>query len=151
MGRPAKSVNVLSSYSQTKAETDARREVEERLRGKELPEAPSWLNEDQKKIFDIIVDSLKDSEILAKHDVWIIQNAAIAIDRLQSIEWNINEQPESLFDKEMQSARNGYMRDFFRACNELCLSPQARAKIAIAVGQKQEKPIEKIMKIAEEL
>ena len=30
------------------------------------------------------------------------------------------------------TAKDKYTKDFFRCCNELCLSPQSRAKIALA-------------------
>ena len=33
------------------------------------------------------------------------------------------------------AARSKYMADFYRCCNELCLSPQARAKLGVAAAK----------------
>ena len=33
------------------------------------------------------------------------------------------------------NARAKYMSDFYRCCNELCLSPQARAKLGVAAAR----------------
>ena len=146
MARPTKSVKDLSDYSQTKAELKAREEAEEKLKGEGLPEPPLWLSYSQKEIFNKIVDCLKDSEMLCINDVWLLQTASIAIDRLRVIEEKINENPIMLCDKELQSARNGYTRDFYRACNELCLSPQSRAKLAnTAAAAVKKKPLEEII------
>ena len=35
-----------------------------------------------------------------------------------------------MYDKRIMSTKEKYTKDFFRCCNELCLSPQSRAKIA---------------------
>jgi hypothetical protein len=48
------------------------------------------------------------------------------------MEKQINEDEELLLDSKFMSSKDKYMKDFFRICNELCLSPQARAKISIA-------------------
>ena len=37
----------------------------------------------------------------------------------------------------LQNARAKYQSDLWRGCNELCLSPQARAKIGSLAAQKQ--------------
>ena len=37
-----------------------------------------------------------------------------------------------MFEKDVMAAKDKYTKDFFRCCNELCLSPQSRAKIALA-------------------
>ena len=42
----------------------------------------------------------------------------------------MNEDPDKRFDSTLLKARGIYAKDFQRYCNELCLSPQARAKIA---------------------
>ena len=40
-----------------------------------------------------------------------------------------------------------YSKDFFRCCNELCLSPQARAKISIVGAKDAGKDKKSIMDI----
>nr|DAO96693.1 MAG TPA: terminase small subunit [Caudoviricetes sp.] len=50
----------------------------------------------------------------------------------------MNEDPDKRFDSTLLKARCIYAKDFQRYCNELCLSPQARAKIANIGMQQQE-------------
>ena len=50
----------------------------------------------------------------------------------------MNEDPDKRFDSTLLKARGNYAKDFQRYCNELCLSPQARAKIANIGMQQQE-------------
>ena len=47
------------------------------------------------------------------------------------------------------SSKDKYTKDFFRCCNELSLSPQARAKIgslALQAKEKEEDPLIKALK-----
>ena len=37
-----------------------------------------------------------------------------------------------MLNNSYKSVRDMYSKDFFRCCNELCLSPQSRAKLSIA-------------------
>ena len=105
MARPAKNVNVTSKHL-TKAEKERRSENEDKLKGstKKSPTPPAWLTDSQKKIFRLIVKELKESGILCKLDVWVLQECVMAIDHLEQIEKDCNNDPS--------------------------LSPQSRAKIA---------------------
>lgn len=152
MARPTKSTKALSDYSQTKDEIREREQMEKKLMCEGLPSAPEWLNERQKEIYENIIDFLKDSEMLALNDVFILTQTAVAIERLEYIEKIINNDLESVTDKNLASARRGYASDFYRGCNELCLSPQSRAKLANAAVTKQKKaPLEEIIGEAGEL
>ena len=43
-------------------------------------------------------------------------------------------------DNDLRKSKDMFMKQFFRCCNELCLSPQARAKISInAIPKKEDK------------
>lgn len=141
MARPTKSALVLSDCSQTKEEIETRIKNEEELRGNgDLIIPPSFLHPRQKKIFNYIVEQLKASGILGNLDIFILQTCAIAIDRLQEIEKSINKDSDKMFDKTVMSAKDKYTRDLFRCCNELSLSPQARAKIGnINLDEKKKK------------
>lgn len=140
MGRPAKSIEVQTRHN-TKAETQARRDTEKMLRGADNKlRPPKYLSGSQKKIFRGIVTELKESGVLGNLDVYILTQCAIAIDRLQMIETMINIAPERITDKDLLSAKDKYTKDLYRCCNELCLSPQARAKIgSINIGANKEK------------
>ena len=125
MGRPSKSAKVLTECSQTKAEIAARVEAENKLKGNGLPAPPKYLSEEQRGIFDRIVGLLKESDILSELDSDVLGICAVSLDRIAEIERRQNEDPEK------------YTKDFFRCCNELCLSPQSRAKVAIATTAKK--------------
>lgn len=129
MGRPAKSVKTQSRHN-TKSEEKERLEIEEKIRGKsDKLKPPKYLNEAQKKIFKWIKRELTESGILSNLDIYILTQFSIAIDRLQAIEMKINDNFELIFDKDLMSSKDKYTKDLYRCCNELCLSPQARAKI----------------------
>lgn len=131
MARPCKSAKVLTECSQTKEEINNRIEQEEKLKGKADNLVPSHeLSENQLYLFNFIVQELKASEILSNLDKFLLTKCAIAIDRLQNIESAINKKPSLMFNKDIKSTKDTYDKDFFRCCNELCLSPQSRAKIA---------------------
>lgn len=131
MARPCKSAKVLTECSQTKEEIETRIEKEEMIRGKADKLGPSMeLTESQLYLFNFIVDELKASDILSNLDTFLLTKAAIAIDRLHFIEGIVNKNPKALFNKDVMSKKDSYDKDFYRCCNELCLSPQSRAKIA---------------------
>lgn len=131
MARPCKSAKVLTECSQTKEEIDERVQKENLIRGKADKLNPSMeLTESQLYLFNFIVEELKESEILSNLDIFLLTKAAIAIDRLHYIESIVNKNPKALFNKDIMSKKDSYDKDFYRCCNELCLSPQSRAKIA---------------------
>lgn len=131
MARPCKSAKVLTECSQTKEEINTRIEKEELIRGKADNIVPSMeLTESQMQLFNFIVSELKASEILSNLDTFLLTKAAVAIDRLHFIEGLVNKNPKVLFNKDIMSKKDSYDKDFYRCCNELCLSPQSRAKIA---------------------
>lgn len=140
MARPSKPAQLLTSCSQTKEEIRIRKEQENRLKGGENRiNPPTYLSKEQKKIFRNIVSELKTSGILGNLDVYILAQCCIAIDRLQTIEAEINADSSLLRDTKLISSKEKYAKDFYRCCNELSLSPQARAKMAnINLQQKQE-------------
>ena len=152
MARPAKSTKVLSDYSQTKDEIKAREEAERKLRAEGLPDAPGWLNDRQSEIYENIVGMLDESGMIGLNDGYLLCLTSIAIERLEEIEKRINKDKKNIYDRDLMSARTGYMRDFYRGCNELCLSPQARAKVANIVSSKEKKkPLEEIVSEADGL
>ena len=135
MARPAKSTKVKSGTI-TKEEEATRSEIEDRLRGKsEKLEPPDYLTDEQKKIFGFVCENLVEAEILSNLDVYVLCSLSIAVSRLQQIEQMVNDMPEYLFDTALMGARSKYQSDMWRGCNELCLSPQARAKIGSLAAQ----------------
>lgn len=90
MARPAKSVKVKTGALASEEEM-LRNGVEERLRGTPAePEAPNYLTDDQKNIFQFIVAELRDSEILGRLDVYVLECTAVAISRIRQINDMVN-------------------------------------------------------------
>lgn len=147
MARPCKSAKVLTECSQTKAEIQERINTENKLKGDSLNlKPPKHLTSVQKKIFRDIVSMLTGTDILSDKDVYLLTECSVAIDRMQAIEQKINNSPSALFDNSVMSAKDKYTKIFFRCCNELCLSPQSRAKIAnINLQNKEENPLLKVL------
>ena len=149
MARPAKSVKIQAKHN-TKAEKEQRAEVEDKIRGKaDKLKPPTYLSNPQKKIFRWIKAELAESEILSNLDVYILTQFSVAVDRLQAIETKINEDFSLIFDKDLMASKDKYTKDLYRCCNELCLSPQARAKIGslnMNALKENEDPLLKILK-----
>lgn len=139
MARPSKSVRVKTGAIASD-EASLRQDVEDKLRGESAtPEPPPGLTDGQREIFQFIVDGLVASDILGRLDVFVLESTAIAIDRLRFINGMIDSEPTMVAHTGLQNARAKYQNDLWRGCNELCLSPQARAKIGSLAAQKQKK------------
>ena len=146
MSRPAKSPAV-SAGKVGKAEREKRQQEEKVLRGSEnSPTAPSYLSRKQRAIFNTIEGELAEAGILCALDSFILAACAVSIDRMQTIEACINENPSLLENSSFMASKEKYARDFYRCCNELCLSPQSRAKLAgIRVKTEKEEPLKEIL------
>lgn len=138
MGRPCKAAYTKIGAS-AKAEREQREKAENELRGtpKTIKNAPKWMTKEQKKIRKKIVAEAE--KVLADVDCYVLDQCAVAIDRLQDIEQQINDDPQLMLDKRIIAAKKQYAAEFFRCCTELSLSPQSRAKLATA-GTKKEEP-----------
>ena len=149
MARPSKSV-ALQTRDMSNEERQSRLENEQKLKGNsDNIIAPSYLNEQQKKIFDYIVNELRASNILGNLDIYILATCSIAIDRLQTIETMINNNSELLFDKGLLATKDKYTKDLFRCTNELSLSPSSRSKLAninYQIKQDEQDPLLAILK-----
>lgn len=148
MARPCKSAKLLTPHSQSIDETKFRIEKEEELRGTdEHLQAPKYLNASQKKVYNFIVDHLKESRILGNVDTYILESTAIAIDRIREIEKRINKDPDLLMNRELMAAKTKYSSEFIRYCTELSLSPQSRAKIGNLNLQGQKDEADPLLKL----
>lgn len=147
MARPAKSAEVTSKHL-TNQEKSARLAAERGLRGNaDKIRPPTYLTKEQKKIFREIVREINAAGILGNLDVYILTTCAISIDRLREIENEINENKQVLGDGKLLAAKEKYTKDLFRCCNELCMSPQSRAKMGTLnlAAQKPENPLKKAL------
>lgn len=144
MARPAKAIDT-NSMKMSKEERKNRKEMETSLKGSNDKIKPQrFLNKRQKQIFKYIIDNLN-KDILSNLDLYLLNQTAITIERLESIEKTINESSRGSIDvstaTNLKSLRDMYSKDFFRSCNELSLSPQARAKLSIATPPPQKKTL----------
>lgn len=130
-----------------KEQREKRIEEENRIKGncdKLVP--PEYLTDDQKELFQYIMKELEESKILGNLDLFVLSKAAITIDRVQKMEQKINESEELELSNTFRSTLDMYSKEFFRCCNELCLSPQARAKIAgMKIVKQEEDPVRKVL------
>ena len=157
MARPAKSIDT-NSMKMSKEERKAREENEKKLRGSNDELKPfKYLNKRQKAIFNDILKNLN-KEILSNLDIYLLNQTAITIERLESLEKEINNASKIVDENgkkkdkldvkliaSLKSVRDMYSKDFFRCCNELSLSPQARAKISIGVTAPEKKTLMDIL------
>lgn len=140
MARPAKATGTRSGHD-VKSDIKTRQDCENALRGEGGHlSAPRYMTPHQKKLFKVIVKELEASGILGNLDVYILAKTAIAIDRLECIETEINNDISKLRDRDLMGAKEKYDKDFKHGCSELCLSPQSRAKISAAAIEKKKGP-----------
>ncbi|AQR98125.1 phage terminase small subunit P27 family [Clostridium saccharoperbutylacetonicum] len=148
MARPCKSAKILTDCSQTKDEISKRIANENKLRGKaDKLKPPSHLNNEQKKLFKYIVNELEQADILGNLDVYILETCVIAIDRKREIDRLINEDITQAFDPQVIGAKKKYTDELFRCCNELSLSPQARAKLGNINIEAQKQNSDPLLKV----
>ena len=147
MARPSKLMDSQSRHN-TKAEIEARKEKEERIKSlaDKIDIPPEYLSDEQKKIYKFIIEELRMTGILTNLDVYILSTCAIAVDRLRAIETIINKNLSGLFNKDLMSAKDKYTKDLYRCCNELSLSPQSRAKLGNLALDNKEKASDPLLK-----
>lgn len=139
MARPAKSAKVKTGTIPKEDEAQ-RLELEDKLRGKNdklVP--PLYLTTEQMAIFNYIMTELEEADILGNLDLFILAQTAIAVDRIQELDRKANDDKNMLFQNAFRQARSEASKEYFRCCNELCLSPQSRAKLSIAKVKPGEK------------
>ena len=81
--------------------------------------------------------------------MYVLESTAIAIARIRQINRMINDDPALLSDASLQSTRAKYQTDMWRGANELCLSPQARAKIGSLAAQAAKAKEDPLLKVLE--
>ena len=132
MARPAKAVATKTGKIGNE-EQQKRLQIENKLKGgREKLVPPPYLTDDQVRIFNYIMTELEESDILGNLDLFVLSQTAICVDRVQKLEKDINDDPDLIRNNAFMAGKDKYSKDFFRCCNELCLSPQSRAKLSIS-------------------
>ena len=145
MARPAKSTAVQSGVMSV-PDAAIRREIESRVKGgaDKLDKPPAYLNKRQKAIWKSIVKELQAAAILSNLDAPLLELASIALDRIRTIDETLRDMPPGPPDGALIRTRSVIVTEWLRYCNELCLSPQSRAKlgtISVAAQREAEDPI----------
>ena len=133
MARPCKPAGVQSEYTSKnqRKRIEQRTEAEKKIGGERVKLVPEkWLTDEQKKYFLSAVEYLEGADVLRAADVHILSEWAWSLDMKTRVEILVNEKPDLMFDKNVMSSLDKYTKTFFRCCNELGFSPQARAKVA---------------------
>lgn len=143
MSRPAKPID-LAYGARTNEEKKKRAKAEAALKGKRPVKIPDGLSRQQRAIAKDIIESLDQSELLCGMDETIIALAAYSIDGIRACITEQNKAAKAIADGDMEAELEcmndpnfraklkKYEETFDRACKELGLSPQSRAKLAIA-------------------
>lgn len=149
-GRPAKPVSQLNK-NLTKAERQNREAVEQITAGSsDKLKPPAHLTKSQKKIFKYILQQTEEAKLFGNLDVYVLTQGAIIIDRLNYWDERINAEPDLLIDPKLNSLQDKLFKQFARVCNELSLSPQSRAKLAIKATEATEGKKKSILELLAE-
>jgi P27 family predicted phage terminase small subunit len=143
----------LKAGAITKEEKRNRLDREQKLRGEsDKISPPDYLNEQQKNVFNFVVEELTASNILGNLDVYVLSNFAIAVCRLEQIEQMVNQDADNLLNKNLMSSRSKYAKDFLDNLRELGgLSPASRAKLGtinIKAAEQASDPLLEILGMA---
>lgn len=133
MARPCKPAGAQSEFTSVnqRKRVEQRLEAERKIGGGKVKLTPEkWLTDMQKKYFRSAVKYLENADVLRAADVHILSEWAWALDMKVQAEIEVNNNPRLKYDKDVLSALDKYTKTFFRCCNELGFSPQARAKVA---------------------
>lgn len=147
MSRPAKPADAGTGKIGNQKKTD-RKTAENSLKGNAKNVQPAYkLTKNQRKIFNSIRKILDDAGVLGELDTYVLTATAVAADRLAEIDLRMNDNPDLQLDKDVTAVRGKYWSDFRQGCNELGLSPQARAKLGIVAAANKAKESDPLAKI----
>ena len=139
MGRPAKPAQAGTGKIGKQEKSD-RKTAENKLKGQSKNVKPAYeLTKNQKKIFNTIRKILSDAGVLGELDAYVLTATTVAADRIAEIDLKVNKNPSLMMDKDTAAVRGKYWSDFRQGCNELGLSPQARAKLGIVAAANKSK------------
>lgn len=150
MGRSAKPPQAATGKI-GKEEKAQRLAIESAVRGADDKlDAPEWLSDEEKEVYNFVLNELKDIRILSNVDYYTLERFASAVVHLRHIEANVRKNGIGVLDKQTLSIKTSYLKDFDSGVKELALSPQARAKIGtltIAAAKEKTDPVVNLLKM----
>ena len=133
MARPTTSAKLIKG-AMTKDARAVRVAVENRFRGERYDETvPEEFDDDEARAYEWLCEVLRPADVLGEPDRHTMKLAAITIARLEKLDQMAREDPDLLLNKFYNGARNGYIAQYLKFCQQLCLSPGARAKVGSLV------------------
>ena len=147
MARPTTSAKLIKG-AMTKNNKAIRLAVENRFRGDRYDETvPEEFDDEETRAYLWLCEVLRPADVLGEPDRHTMKLAAITIARLERLDQMAREDPDLLLDKYYNGARNGYISQYLKFCQQLCLSPGARAKVGSLVKNQKaaEDPLIKVL------
>jgi phage terminase small subunit len=144
-----KDPELLTGNSISKEDKALRAKVREMF-GAEIFEdikAPSRLNSNQKKIFNVIKKHIENVGVYGTIDAQMLETTAIAIDRLQTIEKMINQDFDNIYNRELMAAKSKYTADFLKGVEFFGMAPTARAKFGTLIANNKSEEADPLLKI----
>ena len=147
MPKRAVSARIISKHL-TKAEKAARLQTENKFPAELAKLKPlKLLNSSQRKIFKELVKGLADTGMLSNLDIDIFNQAAITIDRMRQVDESINKITDLLDIPKLLDIKDQLFRQYLKICAELCLSPQARAKMGTLIVNNRKEEKDPLMRV----
>ena len=110
-------------------------------------EPPSYLTKTQLEAFHFIVDALRQAKVLSRLDTQTIIQASVAIDMLHTANKRVAKRPTLAIDREFVATQEKLVRTYLKLCDELCLSPQSRAKLGVLVANQKEEEQDPLLNV----
>lgn len=162
MSRARRPASVKKGKSETKEHLKRREEIEQMLKGSddEIYAVPNYFTEEEKIYYKWLVDELKDLNILSNLDKPLLEQTANCIWIMRKCDDEIRENGiivqkvdryGNLEDKENPAIKIklNFQTKYTTLCNQLGLSPSARATIAdkqIMAKQEEQDPLLQLIK-----
>jgi P27 family predicted phage terminase small subunit len=144
--RKAVSVRTTKKHL-TKSEKDKRIAVENAFIDDADVKAPRYLTKNQKVAFKFIVTALKQAKVLSSLDTQTIIQASVVIDMLTFSNKEVASNPTLAIDREFVGTQEKLVRTYLKLCDELCLSPQSRAKLGVLVANQKEEEQDPLLNV----
>ena len=105
------------------------------------------MTKEQKKAFKFIVDALRQAKVLSRLDAQTITQASVAIDMLTISNKEVAQNPMLSVDKDFVGTQEKLVRTYLKLCDELCLSPQSRAKLGVLVANQKKEETDPLLNV----
>lgn len=162
MSRPRKPASLKKGKSETKAQKKHREEIEKALRGNSdnIKNIPEYLTEDEKIYYKWLIEEIEISGLLTNLDIPLVEQCSNCLHIMRQCDDEIRKNGILIkcvdrYDNESFKANPSikikldYMTKYTTLCNQLGLSPAARASLAgkqLEAKQENEDPVLKLLK-----